>query len=60
MLSFGSAQARNQTFLEGGSKSGMIAHMKWALKLSKAQSACIASMVVLEDLEACPLENFEK
>ena len=24
-------QARNQTFLEGGSKSGMVAHMKWAL-----------------------------
>ena len=24
-------QAHNQTFLEGGSKSGMVAHMKWAL-----------------------------
>ena len=24
-------QARNQTFLEGGSKSGMVAQMKWAL-----------------------------
>ena len=24
-------QARNQTFLEGDSKSGMVAHMKWAL-----------------------------
>ena len=31
-------QARNQTFPEGGSKSGMVrlAQMKWALKLSKA------------------------
>ena len=24
-------QARNQTFLEGGSKFGMVAQMKWAL-----------------------------
>ena len=24
-------QARNQTFPEGGSKFGMVAHMKWAL-----------------------------